>query len=65
MRPLYNRARDLGGLEQFNWNVPYTQVNHETAFMLNNPNLATDNKRRLILRYFTQCELYVREQALI
>lgn len=65
MRPLYNRARDLGGLEQFNWHVPYTQVNHETAFMLNNPNLAADNKIRFILRSFTQYELYVREQALI
>lgn len=65
MRPLYNRARDLGGLEQFNWHILYTQVNHETAFMLNNPNLAADNKIRFILRSFTQYELYVREQALI
>lgn len=33
--------------------------------MLNNPNLAADNKIRFILRSFIQYELYVREQALI
>lgn len=40
-------------------------MNHETEFMLNNPNLAADNKIRLIVRSFTKYELYVREQALI
>lgn len=45
--------------------MPYTQVNHETAFMLENPNLAGNKSTRLILRSFTQYELYVREQALI
>lgn len=64
-RPLYNRCREIGGIEQFNWHVPYTQVNHETAFMLENPNLAGNKSIRLILRSFTQYELYVREQALI
>lgn len=33
--------------------------------MLENPNLAGNKSIRLILRSFTQYELYVREQALI
>lgn len=64
-RPLYERARSLGGLEKFNWHVPYTQTNHESSFILNNPNLAGNNALRLVLRSFTQYELYAREQALI